>query len=106
MIVAPTRYDSRAAAGPMCTASSARRTWRAFASASEYTATVAMPIFRAVLMTRQAISPRLAINILVNMRGLRLRSGVWRHWRCAGSYDQYAGAPVPAYWSYEPAQRQ
>ena len=32
----------------MCTASSARRTWRALASASEYTATVAMPILRAV----------------------------------------------------------
>src|SRR5665213_1832223 len=27
-----------------------------------------MPIFRAVLMTRQAISPRLAMRILVNMR--------------------------------------
>jgi hypothetical protein len=38
-------------------------TWRASRSASEYTATVAMPIFLAVLMTRQAISPRLAIRI-------------------------------------------
>ena len=35
--------------------------------ASEYTATVAMPILRAVLMTRQAISPRLAISIFLNM---------------------------------------
>src|SRR4051812_42243304 len=66
-IFAPTRYDSRAAAGPMRTASSASRTWRAPASASEYTATVAMPSRRAVLMTRQAISPRLAMRILVNM---------------------------------------
>src|SRR5436305_616518 len=67
MIFAPTRYDSRAGAGPMCTASSAIRTWRALASASEKTATVAIPIRRAVLMTRHAISPRLAIRILVNM---------------------------------------
>jgi hypothetical protein len=36
-------------------------------SASEYTATVAMPIFLAVRMTRQAISPRFAIRIFVNM---------------------------------------
>src|SRR3546814_13721983 len=35
------------------------------ASASEYTATVAIPIFRAVRITRQAIYPRLAIRIFV-----------------------------------------
>src|SRR6266571_6997984 len=35
-------------------------------SACEYTATVAMPMRRAVLVTRQAISPRLAIRILAN----------------------------------------
>ena len=52
----------------MCTASSASITWRASRSASEYTATVRMPILRAVLMTRLAISPRLAISILVNMK--------------------------------------
>jgi hypothetical protein len=51
----------------MNTASSASSTWRASRSASEYTATVAMPIFFAVLMTRQAISPRLAIRIFLNM---------------------------------------
>src|SRR2546421_1859368 len=48
----------------MRNASSASATWRDRASASEYTATVAMPMRRAVLVTRQAISPRLAIRIL------------------------------------------
>src|SRR5438270_375075 len=47
----------------MRNASSASATWRDRASASEYTATVAMPMRRAVLVTRQAISPRLAIRI-------------------------------------------
>ncbi|CKZ86521.1 Uncharacterised protein [Mycobacterium tuberculosis] len=51
----------------MKTASSAISTWSASRSASEYTATVLMPIRRAVLMTRQAISPRLAISIFLNM---------------------------------------
>src|SRR6185312_11740041 len=37
------------------------------ASASEYTATVAIPMRRAVRMTRQAISPRLAIRIFLNI---------------------------------------
>src|SRR5262245_51043864 len=51
----------------MGTASSAISTWRASRSASEKTATVAIPKRRAVLMTRQAISPRLAIRIRLNM---------------------------------------
>src|SRR5512143_1215246 len=51
----------------MATASSASRTWRAFASASEWTATVRIPRRRAVRMTRQAISPRFAIRIFSNM---------------------------------------
>src|SRR5258706_3579323 len=51
----------------MRTASSASRTWRALASASEYTATVATPSRLAVLMTRQAISPRFAIRIFLNI---------------------------------------
>src|SRR5690242_20246413 len=59
-----TRYDSRAAGGPMRTASSANRTNGASTSASEYTATVAMPISRHVRMTRSAISPRFAIRTL------------------------------------------
>src|SRR6478752_5048614 len=67
MIRSATRYDSRLGAGPMKTASSASSTWRASRSASEYTATVLMPIILAVLMTRQAISPRLAIRIFSNM---------------------------------------
>src|SRR5579859_2563852 len=50
----------------MRTASSARATCCAPASASEYTATVAIPSLRAVRITRQAISPRFAIRILEN----------------------------------------
>src|SRR5271157_5335964 len=67
MILSIARYDSLDGGGPMQTASSARSTCRAFLSASEYTATVRTPIVRAVLMTRQAISPRLAIKIFWNM---------------------------------------
>ncbi len=52
-----TRYDSRAGGAPIRTASSANRTKGASASASEYTATVAMPIRRHVRITRSAISP-------------------------------------------------
>src|SRR3977135_2329888 len=44
----------------MCAASSASRTWRAPASASENTAMVRSPRRRAVRKMRQAISPRLA----------------------------------------------
>src|SRR6516162_5559410 len=51
----------------MRAASSASRTCRALASASEYTATVATPSRRAVLITRQAISPRFAIRIFLNI---------------------------------------
>jgi hypothetical protein len=51
----------------MQTDSSAMVTCIASLSASEYTATVLMPILRAVLMTRQAISPRLAISIFLNI---------------------------------------
>ena len=43
-------------------ASSQARTWSASASASENTATVAIPSRRAVRAMRQAISPRLAIS--------------------------------------------
>src|SRR2546426_11289723 len=51
----------------MQTASSAKRTWREFRSASEYTATVAMPSSLHAQITRRAISPRLAIRILRNI---------------------------------------
>ena len=45
---------------------SARATCRLSRSASEYTATVEMPISLQARMTRMAISPRLAIRIFVN----------------------------------------
>src|SRR3954447_26214731 len=51
----------------MRTASSAISTCKASRSASEKTATVLIPMRRAVLMMRQAISPRLAIRIFWNM---------------------------------------
>src|SRR5690606_25378999 len=51
-------------------ATSACRTCCAVASASEYTATVAMPRRRQLRITRQAISPRLATRIRLNMRSL------------------------------------
>src|SRR5262245_54890890 len=66
-----TRYDSRAGGGPIRTASSANRTNGASASASEYTATVAMPIALHVRITRSAISPRLATKSLSILRTTR-----------------------------------
>src|ERR1700744_4582871 len=48
-------------------ASSANRTCRLLRSASEYTATVRMPISLQAEITRSAISPRLAISTLRNM---------------------------------------
>src|SRR4051812_3894973 len=67
----------------MCTASSAILTCGARASASEYTATVAIPIARAVRITRQAISPRLAMRILEN-KLVSARRPVERHGRTGG----------------------
>lgn len=52
------------------TASSASLTCNASRSASEKTATVFRPIFLAVLITRQAISPRFATNNLENDKPL------------------------------------
>src|SRR5262245_32941945 len=66
-----TRYDSRAGGGPIRTASSANRTNGASASASEYTATVAMPIALHVRITRSAISPRFATSSLLIVRTTR-----------------------------------
>src|ERR1700704_1559738 len=51
----------------MQTLSSASRTHMAPESASEWTATVAMPISLQARWTRRAISPRLAIRILSNI---------------------------------------
>src|ERR1700736_5765093 len=45
---------------------SAKRTWELYRSASEYTATVRMPSSLQALMTRTAISPRLAMRIFLN----------------------------------------
>ena len=42
-------------------------TWRASASACEYTETVSMPASRQARRTRRAISPRLAINTRFSM---------------------------------------
>src|SRR5579862_3339738 len=50
----------------MWNASSAMRTWRAPRSASEYTATVAIPISRQARITRTAISPRFAMRTFLN----------------------------------------
>src|SRR5215475_13456988 len=56
----------------MHTASSAYLTCNAFRSASEYTATVAIPNSLHAQMTRRAISPRLATRIFLNIEGRRL----------------------------------
>ncbi len=53
-----TRYDSRAGAGPIGTATSARRTWSAARSASEKTTTASIPRSRHARTMRTAISPR------------------------------------------------
>src|SRR5256714_15497959 len=64
----------------MRNASSASAACRDCASASEYSAPLAMPMRRAVLVTRQAISPRLAIRILANTgRTLFLLLGALLH---------------------------
>src|SRR5512143_489321 len=51
--------------------SSAARTWRLLASASEWMATVLMPSSLQARMTRNAISPRLAIKTFLNTQWLR-----------------------------------
>src|ERR1700680_887357 len=55
----------------MRSAASARRVCSAPASASEYTAITRMPSRCAVRVMRQAISPRLAISSVLNMRARR-----------------------------------
>ncbi len=60
----------------MCTASSASCTCFACLSASLYTATVCTPSFCAVLITRHAISPLLAIKIFL-MPTLLTLSSLW-----------------------------
>src|SRR4051812_22065590 len=60
----------------MQTLSSARRTCIAFASAVECTATVAMPSSFAARRIRSAISPRLAIRSLSNIRSFDDEQGL------------------------------
>src|ERR1700739_532727 len=67
MMAGMLREESRASGGPMQTLSSARRTCMASVSAVECTATVAMPSSRQARNTRNAISPRLAMRIFLNI---------------------------------------
>ena len=63
------RYDYPLGGGPILYASSASLTNIELISASEYTATVLMPICLQVLITLRVISPLLAINILSKVLG-------------------------------------
>ena len=64
----------------MLRASSAYLTNSAFSSASEWTATVAMPISRQARITRTAISPRLATSSFLIGFGLPgLRAAIRTH---------------------------
>src|SRR6478735_8900932 len=67
MMAGMCRYDCLAGAGPMHTLSSANLTCSAFESASECTATASMPSSRHARMTRNAISPRLAMRMRLNI---------------------------------------
>src|SRR4051812_45701990 len=68
MIDGTLRYESRATAGPMHTASSAKRTCSASVSTSECTATARRPSSLHARTMRNAISPRFAIKTFLNMR--------------------------------------
>ena len=73
------KYESLLAGGPIHTASSAKRTCKLSASAVEYTATDLIPISLQVRITRKAISPRLAINIFLNIVFLFKNKGFGSH---------------------------
>src|SRR5258705_2402927 len=68
MMASASRYDERGSAGPIGSASDTPSTWSASRSASEYTATGAMPISGRVSAMRPAISPRFAIRACLDMR--------------------------------------
>src|SRR5512139_4336434 len=70
-------------AGPMHTDSSASLTYLASRSASEYTATVLMPISRQARWMRRAISPRFAIRIFSNILCSRGKIALTACGRCA-----------------------
>src|ERR1041385_2331922 len=60
------RELSAAGRGPIRTERSASRTWSAFSSAVEYTATASIPSSCSARITRTAISPRLATRTRSN----------------------------------------
>src|SRR5207253_11090768 len=70
MIAGMLRQERRAASGPTQIDSSASRLGSESVSAFECAMTVRMPSSRQVRMIRSAISPRFAIRILWNTRGL------------------------------------
>ena len=100
------RRDSSRAPAPVRvrSASSASRTWRAVASASEYTAIVRIPRRRAVRKMRQAISPRLATRRLLIRTPSSPTSGTRRSASAPGVRCAPPPAPVPVRGAY-PADR-
>ena len=82
MTLSMSRYDIEGSDGPRCTATSASATNGASTSASEYTATVRMPISTHERKTRRAISPRLAT------RTVRIMDSISSHPKDA----EFAGA--------------
>src|SRR5581483_5331543 len=64
------KYEARGDDSPRYTAWSARRVCKAVRSASEYTATVEIPISRHERMMRTAISPRLATRTRISQKEL------------------------------------
>src|SRR5215211_7931277 len=79
-------------------ASSANRTCKLSRSGSECTATVLMPNSRQAQMTRQAISPRLAMRIFLNIARCRwLVASGWRLRSKATSYQPPATNRQPLF---------
>src|SRR5690606_32076125 len=93
MIASPRRYDSCGVGPPMAYPSSASRTCCASASAEENTATVDIPIRRQVRITRQAISPRLAISTFSNIWSSLLTRITRIKADKGGSSDEFADSP-------------
>src|SRR5207253_3265006 len=81
----------------MHTLSSASRTCMASASAVECTATVAMPSSLHARSTRSAISPRLAMRILSNMRAGRDLEAANSEWRMANRKKNECGSSAIYY---------
>src|SRR5690606_23657423 len=83
----PRRYDSCGVGPPIAYPSSASRTCCASASAEENTATVDIPIRRQDRITRQAISPRLAISTFSNIIFLATDEHGWARIELIGLED-------------------